>query len=309
MIDYVPLDTVLTYVSSAIRKEESDDQNILSWALQAYRTISIPARYQTEIQLLPIENHRVELPKGLKQINLVTYMSQNPCNDEMCEVLCARFEDCPTCSTPLNCGGGIYFSDDQYAYCSECENAIVESEGFETRSNNICRHTLSYQLWLQSNVYNNCFTPLSYRGKTKGILCEQCPNLLSGCNDYFTYDVETHSLMVSIESGYVCVDFDSEPKDEKGRFMIPNLPKLLMGLAAYAEAMHMKNRSYMHEENAANMYLTQLRLAESMLKSARGQLLLRGVNLNAIERIQGLMTSHSQLSRVPEFYFAEYYYG
>jgi len=80
MTTYTPLNAILdrSYFPANLRKESNDD-DILSYGLDAYRLLNLPLEYQRKIEVKEIINHNVELPSDIHDINLVTYLNSDSC--------------------------------------------------------------------------------------------------------------------------------------------------------------------------------------------------------------------------------------
>lgn len=68
MIKYIKLDSILNYVSSAV-KEQTDTPQILQYANQAWRRLQLPnIQYDLKVAVLEVNNHKATLPSDLKRI-------------------------------------------------------------------------------------------------------------------------------------------------------------------------------------------------------------------------------------------------
>jgi len=296
MVDYIKLEAVLNRIPIAIREQESEG-NLLSYALDIYKEINVAHKYETNIVLLQLKDHKVKLPDDVKHINILTYQSNLPTPGECCELLrCADEVTCNLCQTTCP---DINFSGDN-GYCCSCGECLTEPENYINRSNLICRHTLSYQLFLSSQYYANNFEPLKYVG-TGSNICTKCTNRFQVYENWFKVS-PTRVLWSNLKDVILCMDYDAEVTID-GNIMIPNHSKLIRAMAAYAEAIHWKNKISMHEENAINIYQQRLAEAEVLLKSARGDLLLQSVDVDKAEDLS-IGQPNFQLTKVPEFYYA-----
>lgn len=298
MTEYVRLESILTRIPKNIREQESEG-NLLSYALDIYKELNIPQKYETKFCLLTIVDHHVKIPDDVKIFNMVTYQNECPTQQEACELLrCADEVKCSDCGN--TCPDLIFTGN--HAYCSSCNSCLTEPENFMSRTNNICRHTLNYQLFLVSQYYANNFEPLKYIGTGSGI-CKRCEGRNSYCQHTFKVS-PSRVLWTDIQEGLLCIDYDAEVT-ENGHLLIPNHPKLIRAMATYAEALVWKNKRGMHEDNAHNFYKDMLIEAEILLKSAKGDFILKAADANAISRV--IFTGHPnhQFLKVPEFYYAE----
>lgn len=281
MTNYIKIDSVLTRVPKYIR-DNYDDLSILSEALVAYRTLEITQSYEHDVRQYTIQNHQVQLDNDIKLINNVYFMN-GKCTKEDMESLCSittTSED--VCNDASDC------------FC--CKQA----EGYDTRSTNICRHTINYQLFLDSAFMKNNYTPLKYIGNSVGITKDCAWKYVN--EPYDTYSVDKNKLMrvACQKEGTICIDFDREVLSDDGDFMIPDNEKLKRALAMYATAMLSFNDMLMHKQGSSTLYSKLLQQAETLLKSAKGDLIQRNLNPNTVRNIifseQGLMRNPKAFS-------------
>lgn len=298
-MEYVPLESILNYIPRVV-KRESNREDLLSHALLALRELNIAQRYHTEMKIFEVINHKIDLPAGVSSIQLVTYMDSNPSNDDIEEYLCAEIKSCPSCKSELCKTSGMYWEGDS-VFCDTCTNCLSEPYSYNER---LCRPTLNYQLWLDSALYNNNFTLLRFTGNTKGLLCSDCPNLrCNGCSYSFSYSPSTNQLVFpDFRTGYICLAYYEEIKDEEGRYLIPKNSKLQQALATFALSKHWEVRAMAHEQGAQQMWLTLQTRAAIELKKARGSLLLAGINPEEIAQISFNKRYISNLIKLPELH-------
>jgi len=313
MHNYTTLDAVLNYVVPSIRKEASD-LNLKSWALQAFRTLKVSARYINQMQIVKVENHKADLPNDMKYLNILTYLAEDYTAQDECELLCAAgMLECSNCNTQiLDFSGtpGVYYGDNK-AYCKSCDGCITESETYLTRTNNICRHTLAYNLWLDSNFYRTKFKPLKFAGYARGfnkhLSCDNCINVLNKDGDSsFTMDPASWTVTLNdIQEGFLCVNYQAEMTSESGDILIPDDSILMIGLANYASYMAMMDNAIMHEEGRATLGEGFLFKAEKMLARFRGSKILENINLKNLEKVIGTDTHAQQILRSGESFFKQ----
>lgn len=80
MINYTPIQSCLdrNYIPASIRKEV-DDNTLLSWCLDGYRMLNLNQEYERKIKIISIANHSVPIPDDAYDINNVTYLNCNEC--------------------------------------------------------------------------------------------------------------------------------------------------------------------------------------------------------------------------------------
>ena len=72
MIQYIPIDSVLSDVPQSIRKETTDS-DLVSHFLDAYRMLSVPGEYQRTIKIVELVEHIASVPDDAHAINLITW--------------------------------------------------------------------------------------------------------------------------------------------------------------------------------------------------------------------------------------------
>ena len=284
MVEYTNLKAALNRVSKVVRRE-SYDTDLLSSMLEGYRGLGFPGKYTNKVVFHTLENGCVQLNADVKYIDVVTYMIQDPREEEYTE-LCESIED-----------------EEEQTSCADC---------FTNLSKNCAGFTANfpYMLFLNSALYNNNFFPLRYIKHTKpSNVCKYCiNNLFNNCADTYSVD-ENKILYSSLDEGFICVDYSTEVRDEKGDFIIPNDEKLLKFLARYAEAEHLRNNMHMHEEGAMNVY--QMARAEANLaeRQAWGSRLLKSLNIMDIMSVTSTGNPHFVMTKLPQIYYKEVPYG
>lgn len=265
----ISLDAVLNYVSRAARKEASDLQ-IKSDALQCYKSLQSGMCTIEDFTISKIVNNRVDLPYDAKCINKVQWMCSDPTATEEEDLLCS-----------------IKSCNEEEACPSDCLT------DYFTRDYNLCRYTLNHSLWIDSNYYKNNFVYLKYAGARSKYINRNCMMQGQACNESWSYDSESNSILVSAEEGYLYVEYQRLPR-ENGQVLIPNDTDLLQGLAWWCEYKIADERAWMKEQSMAQMSVTKLQQAESRLKRYRGKNLLRGIDIQLHDYIGGT-SSDSQL--------------
>ena len=257
---YVPIQTVLSYVSQNMRKQ-SDDDTILDLAVQAYRTMNMSNRWERKIDVLEVKDNMVELPCDWKKIVRVTWWDQMPCQKDM-EDLCNSSDATAMDTTP---------------------------QGESTSGDTIGPPgtTIFYRIWEQSVVYKHG-EELIYMGTASNVFCEDCPNTTNlTCSSYFSLNPNGNMVVHNHSDGWICFDYLGEIYTEDGMPMIPDDEDLKQGLAWYAEAMEARNRMWTKEEAMMKVADDALQKAEVRLKRFRGRAIAAGLDRRKINSIQG----------------------
>jgi len=222
MINYVKINAVLPRISSAIRQEDTN-MNLLSYALQAYDLIASPVHKIEEPRMYTVKDHKVELGDDVIQVNLATFMLNEPTES-----------DCNELASTLNIQSGV-----------------AQEEYNLTDSTNPCagNYAIAHKLFLTTNYYNNNFYPMKYIGTSK-YACKSClSRFCHDCGETFSID-ENKVLWTSFKDGTVCLFESKVMKDEDGDYLIIDDEDVIKYLALYAELEHFRNRMYSHEQGA-----------------------------------------------------------
>ncbi len=267
MTNYIPLKNVLRLIPKPLLTQ-SNEADFLSWMLDAYRDLPSSPRTQSHVEIFEVVDGKVTLPKKIKEINLVTWMKQEPCE--------ADINSLQSC----------------------VENPEAE-ESWYNNTESICRYTLNYKMFLDSIYYHNNFIPLKYYGTSDSILCKSCPNKNSTCAYGFSVTPE-NILYTDIADGFICIDYEAEILDAAGNYLIVDYPKVQEYLAKYAMYKHWQERAMVKEEGAGQIYTSMLQQAEVAKKAARGQMLARNLDPANIQKING--GQYKKLIVIPEAY-------
>jgi len=302
-MNYISISSILNYIPAAIKREE-DKSTLLSYALDAYRDLGVRRSSISDIKVVPIVNHTVALPSGTKLINFVYYTAVLDADDklELCTcAVCPTDTTCTNCATQISCGTpGIYFTDDQNAYCSSCFGCLTESLDDPSSTINICRHTLNYQLALNTTYLREKAMPMKFVGNANSSLINKNMSKINmAYTNTWSVNPLTNQILTSIKDGYLVIDRQQELIDAAGNYLIIDLPIVKKALAAYAKAMHWEGRDDAKEQGAGNHFERALIKAELLLQRARGSIMLRGVDDNLIREIDGPDNYNQRLMRSP----------
>ena len=257
---YIPIKTVLSYVSQNMRKQ-TDDDTILDLAIQAYRTMELSNRFERKIEVLEVKDNRVELPCDWKRIVRVTWWEDMPCQSDV-EDLCSNSTATAEDTTPQG------------------ESTLADTIGPPCT-------TVFYRIWENSVVYKRG-EELIYMGTANNVFCEDCPNPTNlTCSSYFSLNHNGNMVVHNHATGWICFDYLGEVTCDDGTPMIPDDEDLKQGLAWYAEAMEARNRMWTKEEAMMKIADDALQKAEIRLKRFRGRAIAHGLDRRKINSIQG----------------------
>lgn len=261
-MNYIKINAVLNRIPEII-KQESDKSTLLSFILDGLRLLNISQYHIETAEVLEISNFKAQLPNSIKTIKKVYYMKNKPSQTAL-----------------------------ESVSCDICEANLSE---LQEQTNPKCEHSINYQLFLDSYFFKNCFHKMSYKGNRNSL----CKNCLDYNNQYeYTVNPLTNELTTSVNKGYLCVVYLSELKDEEGDFLIPDTQKVINFLRTWAMYRHWENRGYSKEQNAYRIAEDLLRKSEILLRSAKGSILQRNIDINAINRSTGINTTKNLIKAV-----------
>ena len=265
MTNYIKLEDCLTLIPRSLLKE-SNRADFLAWMYEGLRHLPSITHSYPKVQIFEFDDYKLELDPTIKQINMVTYLSEEP-TTECC---------------------------DSFANCVDNPEA-VESD---TTTNNICRYTINYKLFLDSVYFKRNYKPLVYKGTGDVFICSKCLNrFASDCAYTFTVD-PNRVLHTNLKSGFLCIDYDSELDCDN--CLIPDYPKVKDFLVKFAIMRHWEDRQSTKEQGTDGLYERYLRQAELALKAAKGQTNGRNLDINTINEV--MRYTYRRLVQIPEKY-------
>jgi len=257
MKEYTSLKSVLD--TSRIPQQFQTDcgvDNILSWALDAYRLLKVPEQLENKVILIEIKDHQIQLNSEVKLLNSVVYFANKPHN--------------------YDCDGGVV----DLIY-----NNSNDTNPTSSLTHIVGDYAIAHKIFLESKYYRENAILLKYTGNTNGDnICKNCPNKF--CNDC-TYDFTVDSnkvLWCSIKTGYLCIEYMTEIKQGTD-YKIINTPEILRYLSLYCQAQCYLNKSSIKEESAYQMYDRLLQQTEVAFKRAKGSEILKSIDSDTISSI------------------------
>jgi hypothetical protein len=255
MKEYINLKAILD--NSRIPSQLQIDcgkENILSWGLDAYRMLKIPDQLKFKFQLFEIKDHQVQLPNDVKLINHVSYSSIKPTNTD----------------------------------CNDIELYIYDNTNDVNPTSNqthiVGDYAIAHKLFLDSTFYNNNIVTLFYNGVKNNLdICKTCKVCFT-CDN--TYSIDINKVLWSpFKSGYLCIEYFTELKDDNEDFMIINTPEILRYISLYAQTQCFLTKASSKEEGAYQIYNNLLNQTEIAFKKAKGSELLKSINVDNYDRI------------------------
>ena len=274
-MNYKKINNVMNFIPKALREMQADDDQWLSWALQALRTVNTHELVAQEFAILEVVDHKALLPKGLKRITSIKM-------------------------------GGVNISDAEYASIAQCMSTeprdtttgtslenVMDEERHEAESNvqyfnESCG--INVQLFMASGYYNQSMKPLQYKGiaTTNPYLSKACLNACMTSSDCYTgFSISPEGcIFTDVPEGIICINYESEVKDDDGNFLIPNEPTALWnGMAHYAMAQYWLNKMSNKEQSALQFYRTHQQISSSFMREAKGIFRMKNINIKLLTAI------------------------
>jgi len=278
----VKIEKVLAYVSPSVRKEVSD-MDLMFYANTAFKSLDGRSDYETVCCILPIRDHKVRLPEDLVSVQRIYYTDE----------LDPNFP----CKYKVKCKCGVELCDNvtssnNTVSCSSCKEEVKTGSGFSTREDKICRHTLSYQVFLSYLEEEQRLQPLQYVGTTRDLVSKQCMN---SCSETFSSNTLGNELLFDLESGWISIVYKATLKDGTDT-LVPDDTKLLRGLAAYATGMFYEDKIGM-DPNNMTISVNFLQRAETLLMYYRTNKIMSKIKLSDIDSIVGRNTNAQRLMK------------
>lgn len=245
---FVPIKAVLNFISSAVQEEEASELQLMSWAFQALRMIDIPQRFERKVCILEVIDHKVKLPLGWREINMVSYLHKEPNQKDIDSLT--------------------------YCYKKDFDSKCKDEKEY------VCKLPLTYALFINSSYYNNNYKPMQNKLRNKGVSEYLCK--LKHCEQSFS--IKGDYIYTSIKEGFICLDYETEYK-LNGEYQVPDDVDLLRGMAEYVKYMHWEKRADRHEQNAFRRSETHLQKANLLLMKAKGKFLLRSIDVEVLKSI------------------------
>lgn len=267
MTNYVSMESALRLVPKPLF-EQSNRFDFLSWMLDGYRELKLREENERVVKIFEITQNKVELPQDIKEINLITYLFKEPTQEDLYSV--------------------------QSCICNPEETTTTTED-----TNNVCQYTLAYRQFLNSPYYNNNFIPMQYKGVSSTLLCRNCPNKHSQCQYSFTIDKDK-VLYTNVTSGYLCIDYDTEIKDDEGIPMIPDSQELKQYLSYYAQYRHWEERAAGKEQSAPQFADRLLQKANIYFNKVKGSRTLRALDANTIASVR--YDNYNKWIKLPELH-------
>lgn len=263
MKNFIKLKSVLANIPKALF-EEASESDFIDWLLDGLKLLPQTIQYEPKLEFFEIIDGKVQLPKQVKQINSVMWQSSDPSKECLDELLDQCTQDEPSDINPA-----------------------------------ICRPSITYKMFLESPYFKKNYQVLKYVGTSSTLISNHCDCKYSGCSESFVV-TPTKTMYLSLDKGFICVNYDTPMCDESGDILIPDEQILVEFLVAYCICKHWENRQFSKEEQAVNFYDKYNQKQAILLRQARGKLMLNAVDFANLMDING---QYTKLIKLPEILF------
>lgn len=246
--------------------QETNESDFMDYMLDAIQLLPQTIRYEPKIEVFEIVDGKVQLPKYVRQINSVMWQ----CSDPSKECLDSLLTTCTDTS-------------------SEPSDLIPA----------VCKPMITYKMFLDSPYFKENYKIIKYVGTDKSLISNDCPCKFASCAETFVVTPQK-TMYLSIDKGFICVNYDSPVCDENEDILIPDEQILVEYLVAYAISKHWENRQFSKEEQARNFYQDYHQKQAILHKQARGRLMLSAVDFANLMDING---QYTKLIKLPEILF------
>jgi hypothetical protein len=138
---------------------------------------------------------------------------------------------------------------------------------------------------------------MRYAGQNSDMVNPDCIPIL--CQDCINWSIskDLTSITCDVKDGYIFLLYTSTVQDEDGNFLIPNDNILMQALAYYVEAKHWQSRAFRKEEQANDMFIQRMQMANSSFQEFYSKWMLQ--NFDMEEYVWQTQT----LNRLPQLAF------
>lgn len=252
---YTSIEAVFSRLTIPHDQYEEDD--VIEWAMQALDIINVKKAYAQKTLLLTVSNHKVQLPPGIVQIEVVAL----PLGDQA--LTADEVED---------------LTQQEIDYINKQNVDRIQGQGIIN----------NYNLFIRTDLFDDTFVIMraSQSPFMTKMHCTTCPNFNSNCD--YEYNIDHNMVMTtSFESGNVCIGYLEHITNEDGQFMIPDSEDLIQFLANYVMAKFWEVQWNIGDgqngsERKHRLYLTR---AQNLMAKARGIFITKGFNFKDYDNI------------------------
>jgi len=232
-----PLSSVFNYTSTVVRYAESDDDQLLSWALQAWNLLNYPTLQKVkDFDIIDVVNYKAQLPTTKDKIIGI----------EVANDLHQTLNDYSR-STYFTGNNLLEFTKDTTLMTIvSFQSTLVPKDSVTSSTGLMYDNPLGIQT-TYSGINNtpNQFVKI-LTNQTIDYLCRECEPTAQIVGNIATFNFDT---------GTILVHYYAPLKDANGEYLLPSEPEVIWHyLAKYIEEKHWYERGLMGEANGYQLY-------------------------------------------------------
>jgi hypothetical protein len=263
---------------------ELNENDMIEWTGEALEFIGAYTQLIEKVVNLKIEDYKVLVPSGLKNIVQIAYKHTEG-NPTTTTAMLTTADKCITCDDP--CAPGA---------CSSCASVCATSAQLVANAELFLQY-YKPNSFRATNYYYDHYRPLTRatgpfsKAATSG--CTSCTDISPGC--VHEYSLDWPYIQTSFKTGYICVAYVSQPLDDRGWPMIPDevsyieaIKRYITYKVKYAEFLqgHLPGNIFTKLEDDWHWYCQQARNKANMPKDIDTLENLRKQHIRLLPKVQ-----------------------
>lgn len=219
---YISIKSAFQYLPRTIKEWDITSVEIEQYFIDAIKIIGIPTAYERKGCLLPINNHRVLIPKDLKKIDIVAISEKVMPNSDV-ETITRSY------STDKTIQDGRKVTTNTEVITERAKEYPNQEQVDRIQHQGVINN---YRLWEESTQFRNRLLLARLTSSTTVGHTPGCPNI--NCESKITYGLAPGYITTSVDNGTIYIGYYALAKDECGDYLVPEIPALLEAMAKYA---------------------------------------------------------------------------
>lgn len=249
-INLVPLKSVNYRVLSVLPKDALSEDQMESWAYEAYEELAPNIVYQTEVEIVDVKNNKANIPQGATKILMILYQEY----DINSNWDSRRASKGPNTKIDIETYKNLETGDEVHKETYKNVN-INYNKNIPVVKHKINENLRAYQLynfinpqqvgkWAPLPISTNVFHGANTNPDLKGIL-KECGN---------SFSIQHGCIVTSFEVGRLAIAYNSLPKDDNGDFLIPDKEPVKKAIETYIVKRYFQLQMNMGEDGSFSMY-------------------------------------------------------
>ena len=242
---FVPLKSVLKDIYMLLREHEISEDIVMEFAIRGMEQLMVYRMFEKAVCFLRVENNQADYPHGVYGVEGVLYKLADKASNEMQVILTAD----------------LYIP-------SNVENELI------TEATN--RSSIKITDFRQINILNDKgwrHLPVSNNTFDRSILCHP-DRVGASCGDWFIPDNSNNRFITSFTDGYLAVAYYRFPQNEKGEFLIPDVPEVAEAIKAYVLMIVFQRLWHGSKQGADQKYRHYLEQWQQLAAAAVGKMMM-----------------------------------